>query len=79
MTWWRRGVLYEAYPRSFLDTDGDGVGDLRGVRAQLPYLRWLGVDAVWLTPIYPSPSSAICCTACSRAIVDSRRQRQPSP
>jgi alpha-glucosidase len=55
MTWWRRGVVYEAYPRSFLDTDGDGVGDLRGVTAQLPYLRWLGVDAVWLTPIYPSP------------------------
>jgi glycosidase len=55
MSWWRRGVVYEAYPRSFLDTDGDGVGDLHGITAQLPYLRWLGVDAVWLTPIYPSP------------------------
>jgi alpha-glucosidase len=54
MTWWRRGVVYEIYPRSFLDTDGDGVGDLRGVTERLPYLRWLGVDAVWLTPFYPS-------------------------
>ena len=55
MTWWRRGVIYEIYPRSFQDSDGDGVGDLRGIVARLPYLRWLGVDAIWLTPIYPSP------------------------
>ena len=55
MTWWRRGVIYEIYPRSFQDSDGDGVGDLRGVAARLPYLRELGVDAIWLTPIYPSP------------------------
>jgi alpha-glucosidase len=55
MTWWRRGVIYEIYPRSFQDSDGDGIGDLRGVASRLPYLRDLGVDGIWLTPIYPSP------------------------
>jgi alpha-glucosidase len=55
MTWWRRGTIYEIYPRSFQDSDGDGVGDLRGIGERLPYLRRLGVDAFWLTPIYPSP------------------------
>jgi alpha-glucosidase len=55
MTWWRRGVIYEIYPRSFQDSGGDGVGDLLGITARLPYLRELGVDAIWLTPIYPSP------------------------
>jgi alpha-glucosidase len=53
--WWRRGVVYEVYPRSFQDTDGDGVGDLRGVAGRLPYLARLGVDAIWLTPFYASP------------------------
>jgi len=57
MTWWRRGVIYEIYPRSFQDSDGDGVGDLRGITARLPYLRALGVDAIWLTPIYQSPQA----------------------
>lgn len=47
--------MYQIYPRSFRDSDGDGVGDLRGVRAQLSYLSWLGVDALWLSPIFPSP------------------------
>ena len=55
MSWWRSAVLYQVYPRSFLDTDGDGVGDLEGIRARLAYLRWLGVDGVWLSPIYRSP------------------------
>jgi len=55
MAWWRTSVLYQIYPRSFLDTDGDGVGDLEGIRAKLPYLRWLGVDGFWLSPIYRSP------------------------
>jgi alpha-glucosidase len=55
MTWWRDGALYHVYPRSFQDSDGDGIGDLEGVRRRLPYLRWLGVDGVWLSPFYRSP------------------------
>jgi alpha-glucosidase len=53
--WWRDAVVYEIYVRSFADSNGDGVGDLAGIRQRLPYLRGLGVDAVWLTPFYPSP------------------------
>jgi alpha-glucosidase len=53
--WLRRGTIYQVYPRSFQDTDGDGVGDLAGVRRRLPYLAELGVDAVWLSPFYRSP------------------------
>jgi alpha-glucosidase len=53
--WWRRGVFYQVYPRSFQDSNGDGVGDLKGILRRLPYLRELGVDAFWLSPIYPSP------------------------
>jgi alpha-glucosidase len=55
--WWREGVLYQVYVRSFADADGDGTGDLAGVRSKLDYLEWLGVDAVWLTPINPSPDA----------------------
>jgi alpha-glucosidase len=57
MTWWRDAVLYEVYVRSFQDSDGDGVGDLAGVRSRLTYLRDLGVDGLWLTPFYPSPGA----------------------
>jgi alpha-glucosidase len=53
--WWRRATIYQVYPRSFQDSDGDGTGDLEGLRARLPYLAWLGVDAVWLSPFYVSP------------------------
>ena len=53
--WWRDAVVYEIYVRSFADGDGDGVGDLAGIRSRLPYLAELGVDAIWLTPFYPSP------------------------
>ena len=53
--WWQTAVIYQIYPRSFLDTDGDGVGDLEGIRRGLDHLEWLGVDALWLSPIYPSP------------------------
>jgi len=55
--WWRDAVFYAIYVRSFDDSDGDGVGDLPGIRRRLPYLRELGVDAVWLTPFYPSPGA----------------------
>jgi alpha-glucosidase len=54
-TWWQRGVLYQVYPRSFQDTDGGGVGDLPGLLAQLGYIDRLGVNAVWLAPVQPSP------------------------
>jgi alpha-glucosidase len=53
--WWKNAVLYEIYPRSFQDTNGDGIGDLNGITERLDYLKELGVDAIWLTPIYPSP------------------------
>src|SRR4029450_1210186 len=53
--WWQRGIVYQVYPRSFMDSNGDGIGDLAGVHARLDYLRWLGVDAIWLSPIFPSP------------------------
>jgi alpha-glucosidase len=55
--WWRSAVLYEIYVRSFADGDGDGLGDLPGIRARLPYVRDLGVDGIWLTPFYPSPDA----------------------
>ncbi|MGN6431102.1 MAG: alpha-amylase family glycosyl hydrolase [Gaiellaceae bacterium] len=55
MAWWDNAVVYQIYPRSFQDSNGDGVGDLRGITERLDYLAWLGVDAFWLSPIYPSP------------------------
>jgi alpha-glucosidase len=57
MTWWRRGSIYQIYPRSFQDSDGDGVGDLRGITARLEYVQQLGVDAIWLTPVFASPQA----------------------
>jgi alpha-glucosidase len=54
-TWWKHAVIYEIYPRSFADTNGDGVGDLNGITKHLGYLQKLGIDAIWITPFYPSP------------------------
>ncbi|MEN9939192.1 MAG: hypothetical protein RLZZ387_5771 [Chloroflexota bacterium] len=53
--WWQHGVIYQIYPRSYQDSDGDGVGDLLGITRRLDYLQWLGVDAIWISPIFPSP------------------------
>lgn len=53
--WWKQAVVYQVYPRSFCDSDGDGLGDIKGITAQMGYLAKLGVDAIWLSPFYPSP------------------------
>jgi alpha-glucosidase len=53
--WWQRGIVYQIYPLSFQDSNGDGKGDLNGIRQRLDYVAWLGVDAIWISPIYPSP------------------------
>src|SRR4051794_9173488 len=55
MTWWREAVFYEIYIRSFQDSNDDGIGDLNGITSRLDYLAGLGVDALWITPFYPSP------------------------
>ena len=54
--WWVDGVLYQIYPRSFADANGDGIGDLRGITRHLDHLAWLGIDGLWLSPITPSPN-----------------------
>lgn len=53
--WWRTAVFYHIYPRSFFDSNGDGIGDLKGIGQKLDYIQWLGADAVWISPFYPSP------------------------
>lgn len=54
--WWKEAVVYQIYPRSFMDSNGDGIGDLNGIRSKLPYLRELGIDVIWLSPVYQSPN-----------------------
>jgi alpha-glucosidase len=54
-TWWQRAAIYQVYPRSFQDSNGDGIGDLQGLIARIDYLAWLGIGAVWLSPVYRSP------------------------
>src|SRR4051795_2624324 len=53
--WWQHAVFYEIYPRSFADSNNDGIGDLPGITSKLDYLHWLGVDAIWISPMFPSP------------------------
>ncbi len=53
--WWKHAVFYEVYPRSFMDSNNDGIGDLNGIASKMDYLKWLGVDAIWITPCFPSP------------------------
>ena len=55
--WWKERVFYQIYPRSFQDSNGDGIGDIPGMIARLDYLKWLGVGAVWLCPVYDSPNA----------------------
>ncbi len=54
--WWQRSVVYQIYPRSFQDSNGDGIGDLKGITSRLAYIRELGIDAIWLSPVYKSPN-----------------------
>lgn len=53
--WWRQATVYQIYPRSFADANGDGIGDLKGITSKVGYLEKLGIDAVWLSPFFPSP------------------------
>ena len=54
--WWKEAVVYQVYPRSFMDSNGDGIGDLNGIRLKLDYIKSIGVDVVWLNPIFSSPN-----------------------
>ena len=53
--WWKNAIVYQIYPRSFCDSNGDGIGDIPGIISKLHYLKELGVDVIWLSPVYPSP------------------------
>jgi glycosidase len=72
VAWWEEAVIYEVYVRSFRDSNGDGVGDLPGVLEKLGYLAELGVDALWLTPIHPSPDADVGYDVADHLAVDPR-------
>ena len=54
--WWKESVVYQIYPRSFCDSNGDGIGDLKGIRSKLGYLKELGINVIWMSPVYKSPN-----------------------
>lgn len=68
--WWQRGILYQIYPRSFQDSNDDGVGDLQGIIQRLPYLKSLGIHAIWLSPIFPSPMADFGYDVCDYTGID---------
>src|SRR5947209_14791732 len=68
--WWENAVVYQIYPRSFQDADGDGIGDLPGIISRLEHVASLGVDAIWLSPIYPSPNADFGYDVCDYTSVD---------
>ena len=70
--WWQTGVIYQIYPRSFQDTNADGIGDLKGIERRLDYLASLGVDAIWISPIYPSPMADFGYDVADYCDIDSR-------
>src|SRR3981189_2313276 len=70
--WWQTGVIYEIYLRSLQDTDSDGMGDLKGIARRLDYLASLGIDAIWISPIYPSPMADFGYDVADYCDVDSR-------
>jgi alpha-glucosidase len=73
--WWQTGVIYQIYPRSFQDTNGDGIGDFKGIERRLDYLASLGVDAIWISPIYPSPMADFGYDIVDYCDIDSRLAR----
>ena len=75
--WWKHAVIYEIYPRSFADSDNDGTGDLKGIVDHLDHLQALGVDAIWLTPMFPSPQGISVTTSLTinRSILATARSR----
>jgi len=70
--WWHSAVIYQIYPRSFQDTNGDGIGDLKGIERRLDYMAYLGVDAIWISPIYPSPMTDFGYDVSNYCDIDSR-------
>ena len=55
-SWWKQSVVYQIYPRSFMDSNGDGIGDIQGIISKLDYIKKLGIDVIWLSPVYDSPN-----------------------